>query len=463
MDVKKLLKGTAPFETRPELSLDKASINAIDNLRQQYQQVSSQLKQAQESKRAIARQFKEAKQNPSRLVSLKEQMTVKSQAVTELEHQLNSHLKRAKEIFDSQMMVKLPYPEQFHQPERNYTEKLTFEYCSIDDFRWHTFVGNHRAACAYHQPAIQSVIAQSFGYTSKVLLAVNNQGDIIGGLPLTFLYSKLFGDQAVSAPFFNYGGPLTYYRNVAETLITEARAALAKHRVAQIEIRTTMANLGEVVSDKKVSMLLRLPTSESELDKNLGSKVRAQYNKANGHQPAVRFGDVELLNDFYRVFSTNMRDLGTPVYSKQWFRNLLQESRIQSHLVVCYVDRKPVSCGFLLGYRGLLEIPWASTMRKANHLNMNMWMYRQILGFAIRQGYQFFDFGRSTKDANTYRFKKQWGAEPIQHFWYYINNSGEVSSSNPDNPKFKLVIAIWKKLPVWFTNLIGPAIVKQIP
>ncbi len=32
---------------------------------------------------------------------------------------------------------------------------------------------------------------------------------------------------------------------------------------------------------------------------------------------------VELLGDFHYVFSQNMRDLGTPVYSKQFFREML--------------------------------------------------------------------------------------------------------------------------------------------
>ena len=46
-----------------------------------------------------------------------------------------------------------------------------------------------------------------------------------------------------------------------------------------------------------------------------------------------------------------------------------------------------------------------------------MWMYRMILKRAIDLGYGYFDFGRSTTDANTYKFKKQWGAQPIAHHW----------------------------------------------
>ena len=33
---------------------------------------------------------------------------------------------------------------------------------------------------------------------------------------------------------------------------------------------------------------------------------------------------LELLDGFYAVYARNMRDLGTPVYSKRFFRNILE-------------------------------------------------------------------------------------------------------------------------------------------
>lgn len=211
-------------------------------------------------------------------------------------------------------------------------------------------------------------------------------------------------------------------------------------------------------------MILPLPDNDQELDRQLGSKVRAQYKKTQNEDPDIRFAGEELLDDFYRVFAENMRDLGTPVYSKAWFQALLADPEIKATLAIGYLDNKAVSAGFLVGHGELMEIPWASTLHKVNATNMNMWFYRQILGFAIKQGYAFFDFGRSTVDAGTYRFKKQWGAQPIQHYWYYLTPPGtEPKATSPDSPKFRLMIATWQRLPVWLTRLIGPAIVKNLP
>jgi serine/alanine adding enzyme len=34
---------------------------------------------------------------------------------------------------------------------------------------------------------------------------------------------------------------------------------------------------------------------------------------------------------------------------------------------------------------------------------------------------------------------------------------------NPDNPKYRAAISLWKKLPLNLTKLIGPSIIKNLP
>ena len=89
---------------------------------------------------------------------------------------------------------------------------------------------------------------------------------------------------------------------------------------------------------------------------------------------------------------------------------------------------------------------------------------RTILEFASRQGFSVFDFGRSTAGEGTYRFKEQWGAKPVPMYWHYWVRPG---ASMPDltnrNPKYRLAIEAWKRLPVPVTRILGPPIVKNIP
>jgi hypothetical protein len=44
-----------------------------------------------------------------------------------------------------------------------------------------------------------------------------------------------------------------------------------------------------------------------------------------------------------------------------------------------------------------------------------------------------------------------------------FENAGPLPELNPNNPKYRLAIRTWQKLPVTLTKLIGPIIVKNLP
>jgi FemAB-related protein (PEP-CTERM system-associated) len=211
-------------------------------------------------------------------------------------------------------------------------------------------------------------------------------------------------------------------------------------------------------------MILPLPGEESELWNSFAPKLRAQIRRPQRENPQVYFNESTALDEFYSVFSRNMRDLGTPVYSKSFFCSILDYFTKQSHIIVIKLDHRPVAAAFLLGHGDTLEIPWASTIREVNHYSINMLLYWEVLRFAIKKRYVYFDFGRSSKGTGTYRFKQQWGAQPKPLYWHYwLKNGGDLPSLNPSNPKYALMINIWKRLPIPITNLIGPMVVKNLP
>jgi FemAB-related protein (PEP-CTERM system-associated) len=178
----------------------------------------------------------------------------------------------------------------------------------------------------------------------------------------------------------------------------------------------------------------------------------------------VRIARYEELDNFYKVYSINMRDLGTPVYPRQFFRNILDHFPENSWICTVSIGTTPVASGFLLGFKEKLEIPWASSIREYNRLGPNMLLYWSCLEFACIHGFHVFDFGRSTVGEGTHRFKEQWGAVQHPMFWHYwMAEEGDMPEINPSNPKYRLAIGMWKKLPVSLTNLLGPRIVRNIP
>jgi len=284
-----------------------------------------------------------------------------------------------------------------------------------------------------------------------------------------------------------------------------------EHKVQYLELRhgdaVEHASLG-AKRDEKVRMVLELPDPVAPLSAAKGkaaeeaipgvglqgaehlwraidSKARNLVRKGEKSELSIRWHSVEkwsetnyeanhekALADFYGVFATNMRDLGTPVYSRSLFANILQRFPKDAELAIVYAKTQageaPIAGALLVhdpirATGGTTQVPSASALREFNSTNANMWMYHRLLLRAIERGSRRFDFGRSSVDSGTYKFKKQWGAQPHPTVWQYHVRFGDINAVRPDNPKNQRRIATWQKLPVWLTRLIGPTIVRGIP
>jgi FemAB-related protein (PEP-CTERM system-associated) len=329
---------------------------------------------------------------------------------------------------------------------------------------WNRYVESNPAASLYHRAEWQALIKETFGHSGYYFSARDKTGNITGVLPLIRLRSRLFGDFMVSMPYFNYGGAVADHPLIEQHLMEAAAQQGARIGVSHIEFRDDTPRRELPARTEKVNMILRLPDNQDELWQSFTPKLRAQIRRPQRENPQVLMGGVEYLDDFYAVFSRNMRDLGTPVYSRTFFRNILDSFPDTSQLIVVRLADRPVAAAFLIGHRDTLEIPWASTLSDVNRLSINMLLYWETLKYAIKQGYRNFDFGRSSKDSGTYRFKQQWGAQPRPLYWHYWQASGDtLPSLNPDNPRYALAIKVWQRLPLTVTTALGPLIVKNLP
>jgi len=293
------------------------------------------------------------------------------------------------------------------------------------------------------------------------------RGDkVCGFLPLVYVRSLLFGRFLVSLPYLNTNGVMAQEPETQSALIHEAVRLADELRVRHLELRhEAPADHPQLTGklDTKVHMRLKLPDFVGPLWQGLDGKVRNQVRKGEKSGLTVHWGGEELLNDFYSVFCRNMRDLGTPVYSRSLFAATLRTFPGQAELCVLRSGRLPVAGALLLHGKGVTEVPSASCLREFNPTCANMLMYWNLLDRAVQRGQRIFDFGRCTRDSNTFRFKKQWGARPEPAIWQYYQREGQVSDVRPENPRYQRLIRIWQRLPVSFTRVLGPAIVRGIP
>jgi len=314
-------------------------------------------------------------------------------------------------------------------------------------------------------PAWLSVLSNGLGHEVYGLEAISD-GRTCGYLPLAFVSSMLFGRFLVSLPYLNSNGVIADATDVQSQLITRATELADELNVRYLELRHERPvehPALTVTITSKVHMRLALPRTFEKLWKSFDPKVRNQIRKGEKQNFRIEWGGVELLDGFYRVLCENMRDLGSPVYGESLFREILRAFPDRAEICVVKDGDSAAAAAMLLHGWGTTEVPTASSLREYNPACVNMWMYAKLLERAIERGQGEFDFGRSTLDGNTFRFKKQWGAEPHPAAWQYHVREGTVGEMRPENPRYQRMIRLWQKLPVGVTKCLGPAIVRGIP
>ena len=340
---------------------------------------------------------------------------------------------------------------------------------------WDNYVLSNPDSNVYHLSGWKNVIEKTYGHKTYYLAAIDSNEKIVGILPLVHLKHILFGNALVSLPFVDISGILSNNENVESMLIDYALDLGRQLRVESIELRQSKkivfldngkfhGKKGESIpvielAGHKVRMVLQLPESSDTLMKSYNSKFRNKIKKPIKAGLKCIIGSSELIEDFYGVFAVNMRDLGSPVHSKQLFENICTEFPDKVKIGVVYHDKIPISGIFVIEFKKVIFNPWASSLKCFSNLRANTLQYWCLLEHACKNGVKSFDFGRSSPNGGTYVFKEKWGACPHPLFWYHIPMGKQrFSDMDVEKPKYKTAINMWKKLPITVTKIIGPRI-----
>ena len=329
-----------------------------------------------------------------------------------------------------------------------------------DAAQWNRFVAA-RDGGLFHRADWEQVF-RCYRLPLYRLAAVRNE-QLVGLLPLVHQKSLLFGNHLVSLPWFDAAGVLTDDDEARDALVQSAVELGNELRVDAVQLRHAKPfDFGRPVRSEKVLMRLKLESDPEVLWKRFPDKVRNQVRKSQKLGLIVERGGPELLHGFYAVYSTNMRDLGSPAHHRRFFEAVLDAFPAESRLYLVRLGNKSVGAGLTMFNGDRLEIPWASSLRDYNRLCVNHLMYWHILQDACEEGFAWFHFGRSSRDSGTYRFKKQWGAEALPLFWNYLTPDTTASVAMP-RESYIWATRVWKRLPVWLARSVGPRLIANIP
>ena len=337
-----------------------------------------------------------------------------------------------------------------------------------DRAAWDEYVHGHRQGRFFHLAGWETVVKEAYG--QPTVFWVCRQGErIVGVLPMVHLQHFLLGNSLVSMPYLDGGGILADNEQVWGQLLTAAAEFARSRQIPQVELRNFHPEPWEdqellaPLAPDKVQMLIPLPASADALFKSFSNKnkVRTVVRKAEKSGLSFVWGGPEKLPDFYGVFAANMRDLGSPAHSQAFFHWIFRVFSDYLRLGIVSSGGQAIAAGIVVGCKDTLSFPWGGSLRTHHHLNPFPLLVWELLREACRQGYRFFDFGRSSRDSGPYQFKARWGAQPHPLHWRSLRR-GAASTIWESRRKFDLVSKIWRRLPLALTNLVGPRLLKHI-
>jgi FemAB-related protein (PEP-CTERM system-associated) len=313
-----------------------------------------------------------------------------------------------------------------------------------------------------HAPEWATAIRQGYGHEPLYLTAEDDAGGL-GLLPAFIVRRPLVGTIVTSMPFLDGGGPCACSATLAGGLVRHLLDEARREGAGVVELRCAQRlEIGWEPMTHKVNMVLPLPADAGTLWRQLDRSVRNQVRKAERAGLSVEFGEAEKLDEFYGFFAARMRDLGSPVHARAFFRATLEAFGKRARVALVRKGQTPIGGLIALASNDIVAVPWASCAKEYFALCPNMLLYWETIRAACSDGFRGFDFGRSTRGSGTYRFKRQWGAIESPLFWYTIPVGRRNSLRSGDGRRTAGLVGLWRHLPLSFTRHVGPHIRKYL-
>ena len=321
---------------------------------------------------------------------------------------------------------------------------------------WDAFVADSPQATFFHRAGWREVLERAFGHPTHYLYT-ERDGRITGVLPLGHLRSRLFGNALISVPFCVYGGVAASDDASARALADAARGLAEDLGVDYLELRHREPMNPDWPTKSDLYVTFRKPI-DPDPEKNLLAiprKQRAMVRKGikHGLQGEIDAG----VERFFDIYADSVRRLGTPVFARRYFQTLQAVFAEDCEVLTVTRDGRPLSSVLSFYFRDEVLPYYGGGTTEARAVAGYDFLYWEVMRRACERGYRTFDYGRSKRGTGSYSFKKNWGFEPEPLYYeYHLVRAKGIPEINPLNPKYRLFIEGWKRLPTPVANILGP-------
>jgi FemAB-related protein (PEP-CTERM system-associated) len=321
---------------------------------------------------------------------------------------------------------------------------------------WNLYVASSKQTFFCHDLRWKSVVEDSYGLKPYYLLAYKKEKPV-GVFPLFLVTSIFFGRFLITAPYLSYGGIISDNSAAEEALIERTKTLANELRADYVEVRNNEVCF-YLPHTKSIYCTLKiyLGGGEENVWKNILTG-RARNNVRRARKAGLEIiEDRNLVDVFSNLVFKTMHHLGTPSHNSKFFNAILKYYP-EAKLLMVRANRKYVGGTLLVSYNNTVLGEWIACLKKYYPMQVNSFIYWESIASSCRNGFQFFDVGRSKWDTGVFKFKASFGAkaEPL-YYQYYLNRAKKVPNIDPENSSFKPLITAWRHLPLSVVNFVGP-------
>ena len=322
---------------------------------------------------------------------------------------------------------------------------------------WDAFVDSHAEGTIFHRTGWKTAIEKAFGHGMYYLLA-ESEGAIQGLLPLGHVKSRIFGNALISTPFAVYGGVIAGSATARLALEKAAEDLALELGVDYLELRNQQPSREDwPTKDLYVTFRKEIDPDPEKNLKAIPRKQRAMVRK--GIQSDLKSEVDDDLDRFFDIYAESLHNLGTPVFPKRYFRALLDVFGKDCEILTVTNGGRAVASVLSFFFRDEVLPYYGGGTAEARQLKANDFMYWEVMRRASLRGIRVFDYGRSKRETGSYSFKKNWGFVPESlAYQYLLVKADEVPNVSPVNPRYRLLVSLWKRLPLWVSKALGPLV-----
>jgi FemAB-related protein (PEP-CTERM system-associated) len=329
--------------------------------------------------------------------------------------------------------------------------------------RLDSFVADHPQGTLFHRPQWSRAVERGCRQRAHYLVAEQG-GTLVGCLPLSEIRSPLFGNALVSAGFASGGGLLVAKAAVAEVLAEAGWALAERLGCPALELRGgPFPREWQAQSGVYANFDRKLPNNAEALLASIPKRQRAEIKRAQDFGLETSAGSDAMHREaHWRAYAESVRNLGTPVFPRCLFEAML-EAFDDADIVAVWKDGQPLAAFLNFYFRGACLSYWGGGTAEARRWRANDLIYFEVMRRAAERGLARADFGRSKLGTGAWQRKRIWGFDETPLTYGTRTADGAAPREiNPLNPKYRLQVAAWQRLPLWAANRLGPVIARGL-